>query len=349
MHKKFHEKVRDYFIKLGKDYRILLPLAAVGLLLTLLLTRFCTYCKNGTKRFASVFFIVGCFLIGNSFAFPTFIMEDGFVSEDVGEETIAASDSALKLSDNLTEYTLDEPEISVIFEDEEYGEDIEAELLGDIYSLEDILADVSETPRIENAQAPEDTLSFSADDWRLTLVNKQHPISDDYSFELGKLSGNMQCDQRIIEDLLLMMQAASDDGVSLVICSPYRDLNKQEILFERKINLYMQSGYSYIDAYRAASMIVTVPGASEHQIGLALDLISKDYVTLDEGFEDTDAGKWLYANCAQYGFVLRYPKGKEYITSIEYEPWHFRYVGREAAKVIMEENLCLEEFWEKYL
>ncbi|MDE6203416.1 MAG: D-alanyl-D-alanine carboxypeptidase family protein, partial [Lachnospiraceae bacterium] len=73
------------------------------------------------------------------------------------------------------------------------------------------------------------------------------------------------------------------------------------------------------------------------------------YTVLEEGFADTPAGIWLEENCVRYGFILRYPKGKELITGIEFEPWHFRYVGREAAEIIMEEEICLEEFWEKYL
>lgn len=163
------------------------------------------------------------------------------------------------------------------------------------------------------------------------------------------IKGEMQCDERIIEELLAMMQAASQEGVQLAICSPYRDLNRQEVLFNRKIKAYMNKGMSYMDAYALSSQAVTVPGASEHQIGLAIDIVSNTYTNLDEGFADTDAGKWLAKHSSEYGFILRYPKGKEAITSIEFEPWHFRYVGKEAAEVIAREELCLEEFWDKYL
>lgn len=163
------------------------------------------------------------------------------------------------------------------------------------------------------------------------------------------IKGEMQCDERIIEELLAMMQAASQEGVQLAICSPYRDLNRQEVLFNRKIKAYMNKGMSYMDAYALSSQAVTVPGASEHQIGLAIDIVSNTYTNLDEGFADTDAGKWLAEHSSEYGFILRYPKGKESITSIEFEPWHFRYVGKEAAEVIAREELCLEEFWDKYL
>ena len=104
-----------------------------------------------------------------------------------------------------------------------------------------------------------------------------------------------------------------------------------------------------MDAYNLASQAVTVPGSSEHQIGLAVDIITADYTSLDEGFGDTPAGKWLAENSCKYGFILRYPQGKEEITSIEYEPWHFRYVGTEAATVITENDICLEEFWNMYV
>ena len=82
---------------------------------------------------------------------------------------------------------------------------------------------------------------------------------------------------------------------------------------------------------------------------LAIDIVSDTYTTLNAGFADTDAGIWLEQHCAEYGFILRYPEGKEFITGIEYEPWHFRYVGKEAAELIMKEEICLEEFWEKYV
>ena len=194
---------------------------------------------------------------------------------------------------------------------------------------------------------------FSEDDWRLILINKQHSIPDGYEEEvpLGNIStmkGIMHCDERIIDDLLDMIQAAKDDGVTLAICSPYRDLQYQEMLFGRKITKYMKRGLSYMEAYQLASQAVTVPNASEHQIGLALDIVTDTYVALNEGFAKTAAGKWLAENSCKYGFILRYPQGKEDITGIEYEPWHFRYVGVEAATLMTEQGITLEEFWEEY-
>ena len=141
-----------------------------------------------------------------------------------------------------------------------------------------------------------------------------------------------------------MMQDAKKDGITLVVCSPYRDMSRQDMLFNRKIKNYMKKNVSFLEAYKETAQAVTIPGASEHQIGLALDIISNTYTALEEGFADTAAGKWLAAHCQDYGFILRYPKGKEEITGIEFEPWHFRYVGKDAAAIIMGENLTLEEF-----
>ena len=145
-----------------------------------------------------------------------------------------------------------------------------------------------------------------------------------------------------------MMQAAKDDGVDLVICSPYRDFNRQTYLFNKKIKRYMNAGMSYMDAYKKASIAVTSPNASEHRIGLAIDFYSSTYKNLNAGFADTDTGKWLKEHSYEYGFILRYPKGKEYITGIEFEPWHFRYVGVPAATYMTENELTLEELWEEY-
>ncbi len=109
----------------------------------------------------------------------------------------------------------------------------------------------------------------------------------------------------------------------------------------------MNRGLSYMEAYQRGSRIVAVPAASEHRLGLALDIVSNTYKNLDEGFAGTPAGIWLAENSYKYGFILRYPKDKEDITGIDYEPWHFRYVGVDAATVITERGITLEEFWDE--
>lgn len=215
----------------------------------------------------------------------------------------------------------------------------------DRISVDDILA--GNTISENDLEDSEGETELSKDDWRLVLINKQYSIPEDYTFTFGTINtmkGPMKCDERIIPDLLKMLKAAKDDGINLEICSPYRDLNYQNYLFDRKIKVYMKQGMSYLEAYATASKTVTVPGASEHQIGLALDIVCDTYIDLDEGFGETAAGKWLAEHGCEYGFILRYPEGKEYVTGIEYEPWHFRYVGAEAATIIMGEELTLEEF-----
>lgn len=358
MKRSFRERTTGYFIQMGRRSKLLRIPAVIGLATSLLLCRLFDYCRKGTKRFACTLFILLCFMVGNSFAFPVFQEDAGFVSEAVSQDSLSVSidsDITLVSHDNTSMDEvpiLDDEDVLEGYDDAELHSMEEA----DKYSLTEILAenaDVLESK--EEVKAPEVetiNMSFSEDDWRLVLINKQHPIPENYTFTLGNIKtvkGNMKCDERIIEDLLCMMQAAKEEGVNIAICSPYRDLNRQEVLFNRKIEAYMNKGMSYMDAYTMSSQAVTVPGASEHQIGLAIDIVSDDYTTLDEGFAETDAGKWLAEHSCEYGFILRYPKGKEYITSIEFEPWHFRYVGKEAATVMTQEGITLEEFWDKYL
>lgn len=375
MKRSHYEKTKFFLINMGRKSRLLKGPAIVGLAVCMLLHHFFEYCRRGTKRFACTAFVLLCFMVGNSFAFPVFQDENGFVSDEGRiEEVTVTIDSDITFA-NEQQISYDDIEI---LEDEDVLDSYEeAELHGmdeaDKYLLDDILsedqqalegtdggqpsdeehADDEQMSAEDQTDGGEQTTEFSRDDWQLVLINKQHPIPDDYTFTLGPIKtikGEMQCDERIIEDLLAMMQAAyENDGIILGICSPYRDLNWQKVLFNRKIKAYMERGMSYMDAYALSSQTVTVPGASEHQIGLAVDMVSDTYQNLDEGFANTDAGIWLKEHCSEYGFILRYPKGKEHITSIEFEPWHFRYVGKEAAAIIMEEEICLEEFWDKYL
>ena len=206
------------------------------------------------------------------------------------------------------------------------------------YNAEDILGENDNV----DIDASEET-ELDPDAWYLVLINKQHPVPDDYEFTLDTLYGSLRCDERVKDNVLAMIKAAKEDGINLVINSPYRDYNLQVILFQRKIEKYMAMGYSYMEAYEIGSMTVTVPGASEHQIGLAFDITCDYYQKLNKGFGDTEAGLWLREHCKEFGFIIRYPEGKEYITGINYEPWHFRYVGVEAATKIMDEGITLEE------
>lgn len=203
------------------------------------------------------------------------------------------------------------------------------------------------------AEESDDTLDITEDiddndvdisDWRLILVNKQNPVPDNYDAKLGYINNSMQADARIIDDIYAMLDAAERDGVDLMICSAYRSYDRQTTLFNNKIRKLLDKGMSYLDAYAVGSMSVTVPGTSEHQLGMALDILTPSYTEMDDGFGETEAGIWLKDNASEYGFILRYPAGKEEITGIIYEPWHFRYVSTEYSKEITELGITLEEY-----
>lgn len=214
-------------------------------------------------------------------------------------------------------------------------------------------ANVSEN-KVKKKQNDKDSLSednikrkVDPDDWRLILVNKQNPIPDDYEAVMIPINGGVTIREEIKEPLEEMFEAASKEGITLQACSGYRSHAHQQELFDRKIRTYTRSGLSYLDAFRIGSYSVIIPGTSEHELGMALDIVTPGYTSLNEGFEGTAAGRWLKNNSFKYGFILRYPKGKEYITGITYEPWHFRYVGKEAAIDIRNSGLTLEEYLEE--
>lgn len=318
-------------------------------------------------RFVLMFYYIGLFFAGNSKRFiialaalMIFCLNTSFVEmsrNDLTSYAYALPQNGDKPDSDLELVVEEQIQVDSLIEDEDIIDGYEKEQLknldeADRFSVDDILENneyVEKEHVAGNAEMYAD-YEFDKNDWRLLLINKQHPVPEGYEVELGNINtmkGVMKCDARIIDDLLNMLQSAKEDGIYLQICSPYRDYAYQEMLFDRKINMYMGAGYSYMEAYILGSQVVTVPGASEHQLGLALDIVSNTYTALDEGFGETDAGKWLLEHSREYGFILRYPKGKEYITGIDFEPWHFRYVGVEAATVIMDEGITLEEFVER--
>lgn len=201
-------------------------------------------------------------------------------------------------------------------------------------------ADNSVIPALSPVSLP----SLSEAPWELTLANKEHPLPSDWAVETSTLSNGLEVDNRIYEALNNMLSDCKAAGLSPLVCSAYRTMSKQTELFENKINELMRDGLSYDEAYTAASAVVAIPGTSEHNLGLAVDICALDYQLLDDAQADTPEQKWLMEHCAEYGFILRYPQGKEAVTGIIWEPWHYRYVGVDAAKEITETGLCLEEY-----
>ena len=175
------------------------------------------------------------------------------------------------------------------------------------------------------------------------LVNPDHLMPDDYSPTVVSVGGNYKMESKAAAAWQDMQAAASRDGVSLWIISAYRTLERQTELYQEKVEEYKNLGYNEGDAKIEAGKWVAVPGTSEHCLGYAADLCS-----LEENFENSDQFAWLQKHCAEYGFILRYPKDKVDITKISYEPWHYRYVGSNHAQIIMSQGLCLEEYLEQY-
>jgi D-alanyl-D-alanine carboxypeptidase len=205
---------------------------------------------------------------------------------------------------------------------------------------------ISETPIETPTETPEKTIPENLP-WNLTLVNFEHPLDETFKpSKLAEVNNGYIADKRIADATKKMIaDARSKDNVRIIALSAYRDYDYQMELFENKvIRLQQEKGYSVDKAREEAKTVVAYPGTSEHQLGLALDLVDARHVKLDESQENTAAYKWLYEHCHEYGFIVRYPNGKTDITGIIYEPWHFRYVGVEAATFIMENNLTLEEY-----
>lgn len=180
--------------------------------------------------------------------------------------------------------------------------------------------------------------------WNLQIVNAENTIDENYKVELVLLKNGQSVDRRIYSDLQDMMDAARAEGLSPLICSSYRSHDTQIGLFNQEISQYMAQGYSKEEATKAAAKWVAVPGTSEHELGLAVDIVAESNQMLDASQEQTAEQQWLMANSYKYGFILRYPADKSEITGISYEPWHYRYVGKEAAKAMMAQNICLEEY-----
>ena len=178
----------------------------------------------------------------------------------------------------------------------------------------------------------------------LTLVNPWNTIPDGYEPQLCTLSDGQQIDRRCYDDLMRMLDDCRAAGNSPYICSAYRTWDKQQALFDNKIQRLENEGMDADTARVEAAKVVAVPGTSEHQLGLALDIIDTGYTNLDEGQEDTATQQWLMAHCWDYGFILRYPNGTTDITGLIYEPWHYRDVGRTAAAQIHELGVTFEEY-----
>ena len=191
-----------------------------------------------------------------------------------------------------------------------------------------------------NYSSTNNTLNTSneIENWNLILVNKWNKIPDNYSVELVEVPGGEKVDKRIYDPLMQMLNDAKESNWDKepIVVSGYRTNEKQTELYEERIEEYKKDGYSEKEAITEAEKWVSVPGYSEHQIGLAVDINGATY----------DLYFWLQENSYKYGFIFRYPGNKTDITGISEEVWHYRYVGKEVAKEIYDKGICLEEYLE---
>ena len=182
----------------------------------------------------------------------------------------------------------------------------------------------------------------------MVLVNHTNKMPDNYTFDTKECGSQTAVNKTLqtpaCDAFLEMQKAAAADGVTVWMQSGYRSLKYQTGLYERKTKYYTDRGYDTATAKEMAAAVVNPPGYSEHNCGLAADLNSPEHTGLDEGFENTTAFRWLCEHAVEYGFILRYPKGAEDKTEITYEPWHWRYVGRENAAKISASGLCFEDY-----
>ena len=207
---------------------------------------------------------------------------------------------------------------------------------------EELQLQVEKTDAVENSA---ELLAGDSDGWSLALVNESYPLDTSYEpAQLTQIDSERSVDSRIAESLQKMMDDGAAEGLSMYVTSAYRSYDRQREVFNTTMQDWINQGYTPLNAYEETKKSVAVPGTSEHATGLAVDIISTEYEELDDRQGDTDEQKWLMEHCWEYGFILRYPENKADVTGIIYEPWHYRYVGEEAAKEITEKGITLEEY-----
>ncbi len=206
----------------------------------------------------------------------------------------------------------------------------------------------SDGPPQPAAQAS--TVPLAEGPWALVLVNGKHPLPQDFSVQTRAIQGyeDRMFDARAADALEQLLDAAAKEGHPLYLVSAYRSIQRQQALFTRKTNFYKAQGMEAEQAQEEAAKVVARPGTSEHNLGLAVDIVSADWYKthddLTQDFAADPAARWLRENAARFGFVLRYPKDKQALTGVEYEPWHYRYVGPTAAQELARTGCCLEEY-----
>ena len=198
----------------------------------------------------------------------------------------------------------------------------------------------------DDTSSPGIAVDYAYLPWNLTLVNRYNVLPADFEPYLSYIGGGHWFDARAADSLVAMLDSARSQGLAPIVTSAHRSIARQTVLFENQLNRRLNEGLAFDDAFDAARRVVAYPGESEHNLGLAVDIVAYHYRGLTASFGQTPEGIWLAQNAHRYGFVLRYPYHKQDITHIIYEPWHFRYVGVTHATRMFELDLVLEEYIE---
>ncbi len=185
--------------------------------------------------------------------------------------------------------------------------------------------------------------------WAYYLINEENPLRADFTVGLEKVQGDFMLDERCVGYAKQMIEDAAAEGIELTVVSAYRSVQKQQENLDNYIARLMNEGYTSKEARARAEKEIARPYISEHNAGLALDILTPDWwethddITAD--FENTPQFRWLSENAHKYGFIMRYPKEYEDVTGYVYEPWHYRFIGVYYAGRIRESGLPLEYFY----
>ena len=193
--------------------------------------------------------------------------------------------------------------------------------------------------------------AVTAEDWFAVLNGPGNPLPDGFDPQTDAIDGaGYYLDSRAVEDFFAMQQAAQQAGMQLKIISGFRSATRQQQLYEQQVQALLGQGLDQTTAEQQAQRVEQKAYESDHNTGLAVDLVPQYSQTKNaETIVQTPEYQWLTQHAAEYGFVLRYPEDKQEITGVEFKPWHWRYVGRELASFLTEQNLTLEEYWQQYL
>lgn len=208
--------------------------------------------------------------------------------------------------------------------------------------------DATEDPAVEKQRQLADQCRIIYENNKdfLLLVNTANPLQDGYTFEHHTLNCGEDIDERCYQDFLNMSNAVNAEGMYYGVISAYRSREQQQETITSSVQAYMAQGMTEEDAYTKTYESILPVGYSEHETGLALDLVPQGVSILSQDVVNDPIMQWFTANSYKYGFILRYPADKVDVTGISYEPWHFRYVGIEAAAFLHNNNLTLEEFYQ---